>query len=95
LLGGAAWGLALLALLLVWLLGGLRGPADASLGLMLFLVVLLLLAGLSGLFGVGLAAAQLRRKDQPSAVLAALGLFLGGSYVGVLLGLFTLCVWSY
>jgi hypothetical protein len=92
LLGGAAWGLALVALGLVWLLGGLTG---ASLVLLVVLLVVLMLAGLAALFAVGLSLALLRLKEQRAAQLATLGLVLGGLYVGALLGFFTLGVWSY
>jgi hypothetical protein len=93
-LTAAAWSIGLLSVLTVWLLGAWKGPGEVSSALLLLLLALLMLGGLAALAGVGLAVSVLRRAgDRPR--LATLGLALGGLYVGVLLGVFTMGVWSY
>ena len=92
-LGASAWGVGLVSVLAVWLLGGWRAPGEVSSWLLLLLLGLLMLGGLAALAGIGLAASVLHRHG-PRPRLARLGLALGGLYVGVLLGVFTLGVWS-
>jgi hypothetical protein len=90
-LGGGAWALSGLALVLIGLLAGGLGGLSIGLHFLLILIVLgnSLVAGL----GVGQAAAALRSRGRYMA-LATAGLVLGGLYVGVLFGAGLFFVWQ-
>jgi hypothetical protein len=93
-LGLAAWGVGVGALLLAVLV-----PADDpdARGLQVLAVLLLVLAlplaGLVALLGLGQAATALRTRGS-SMILATLGLLVSGFFLGAILGLFSFVLWQ-
>jgi hypothetical protein len=88
-LGGAAWVVALLALLP--LLGVRGGDSDQALAITAGVIALVSL--LPALFGVGQAAAAVRVRGEWLRA-ATCGLCLSAGHVGVVLGLLLFAVWN-
>jgi hypothetical protein len=90
--GLAAWGLALIAALLVGLglAAGFEGEPEQ--GLLILGGLLLLASPLPAVLGVGQGAAAVRARGD-HLILATAGLLLSGMHLGVLIGLFTFAAW--
>jgi hypothetical protein len=90
-LGGTAWVVAGLGILLAAV--GVVVPGRAGLLLRVIATLVLLAVALLALFGVGQAATALRTRGD-HMILATIGLVVSGLYVGLLLGLFAVGIYT-
>ncbi len=90
--GLAAWGLALLAILLMAgaTAGGLE--QEPNMGLIVVGFLLLLASPLPAVLGVGQGSAAIRIRGD-HMILATAGLLLSGLHVGVFIGMFAFALW--
>jgi hypothetical protein len=90
--GLAAWGMALLAMVLA--VAGMTGGEDGPGYVAVALGGLLLIASpLPSLLGVGQGAAAIRARGD-HLILATTGLLLSGLHAGAVIGLFLFSVWE-
>jgi hypothetical protein len=90
-LGGLAWGVSLLAWLVLVLILGAGGKV--AMGAVVLVVLVLLLDTLPAVLGVGQAVAALRTRGN-HMIMATVGLIISGLYVGILVGLFGFSIWQ-
>jgi hypothetical protein len=90
--GLAAWGMALVAFLLVAVALG-AGNGEPNFGAMALGSLILLASPVPALLGVGQAAAAIRGRGD-HLILATTGLLLSGLHAGAVVGLFLFAVWE-
>lgn len=90
-LSATAWAGFVLTCLTLALICWVSGSSDLSSGVLLVLLALYLAAGVIALFGIGFGLTVMRSPDcAVTTQRATIGMVLGGAYLGILLGVFTL-----